>query len=197
MSALADRRCWVFDLDGTLTHPVHDFDAIRVRLGIPAGELILEWLGAQPAPKAAPLYAELARIEAELVDRTTAQPGCGELLEALCADDCRLGILTRNTRENALRTLERIGVAHCFAPEDVLGRDEAPAKPDPGGIRTLLARWGGAPEAGVMVGDFRLDLEAGRAAGTATAHFDPAGRFAWPELADVRIRALPELLAHR
>ena len=28
---LADRRYWIFDMDGTLTVAIHDFDAIRER----------------------------------------------------------------------------------------------------------------------------------------------------------------------
>ncbi|RMH01984.1 MAG: HAD family hydrolase, partial [Planctomycetota bacterium] len=47
----------------------------------------------------------------------------------------------------------------------------------------------------VMVGDFRFDLEAGRAAGCLTVHVDPAGAFPWPELADLKVRGLAELLA--
>ncbi|MEE4361630.1 MAG: HAD family hydrolase [Pseudomonadales bacterium] len=197
MTALRGRPCWIFDLDGTLTQPVHDFDAIRAQLGIPRGELILEWLATQPPAVAAPLHDRLAHIEAELVEETVAQPGCASLLEALRSDGCRLGILTRNNRDNALRTLERIGVLHCFPEASVLGRDEAPAKPDPGGILRLLDAWGVAPHQAVMVGDYRLDLEAGRNAGVATAHFDPAAAFPWPDLTDVAVTTLPALLDHR
>jgi len=32
------RRCWIFDLDGTLTVPVHDFPAIRSALGMAEGD---------------------------------------------------------------------------------------------------------------------------------------------------------------
>ncbi|MCZ7597637.1 MAG: hypothetical protein M5U09_07745 [Gammaproteobacteria bacterium] len=38
---LARRTCWVFDMDGTLTHAVHDFDDIRRRLDLPEGLPIL------------------------------------------------------------------------------------------------------------------------------------------------------------
>ena len=40
---IAEKPCWVFDLDGTLTEAVHDFDFIRARLGVPAQLGILEW----------------------------------------------------------------------------------------------------------------------------------------------------------
>ncbi|MBP42781.1 MAG: HAD family hydrolase, partial [Deltaproteobacteria bacterium] len=41
-SSLLKRKHWIFDLDGTLTVAVHDFDAIRKELGIPAGLPIIK-----------------------------------------------------------------------------------------------------------------------------------------------------------
>ncbi len=184
---------WIFDLDGTLTIAQHDFDAIRAELDIPQGEPILEYLARLPASASAPLHRRLDAIERELAASVRPQPGCAEMLAALAAGGCLLGVLTRNTRENALYSLQRLGVSELFDPACVLGRHEAPAKPDPGGILNLLQRWQLAPNAAVMVGDFRFDLEAGRAAGVATIHFDPTGRFPWPELTDRSVRTLTEL----
>ncbi len=186
-------HCWIFDLDGTLTLPQHDFDAIRSALGIPRGEPILEYLATLPTSDAAILSARLDDMEAELANASLPQPGCAELLHDLADAGHRLGILTRNTRLNALRCLERLSVAHLFEPDCVLGRAEAPPKPDPGGILQLLARWRATPMTATMVGDFRFDLEAGRRAGVATVHFDPSAAFAWPELTDRCIRCLTEL----
>jgi hypothetical protein len=42
---LKSRNSWVFDLDGTLTLPMHDFAFIRHELAIPDGSDILEHLG--------------------------------------------------------------------------------------------------------------------------------------------------------
>jgi len=39
---------WVFVLDGTLTHPVHDFEQIRSELGLPAGCDILATIADKP-----------------------------------------------------------------------------------------------------------------------------------------------------
>ena len=52
LPALADLRHWVFDLDGTLTVPVHDFALIRRALDIPADADILGHLAALPDYKA-------------------------------------------------------------------------------------------------------------------------------------------------
>ncbi|MEY4949417.1 MAG: hypothetical protein RL698_1628, partial [Pseudomonadota bacterium] len=41
-------RHWIFDLDGTLTVAMHDFDAIRTALDLPTGRPILEALAELP-----------------------------------------------------------------------------------------------------------------------------------------------------
>lgn len=195
-SPLLHKPAWVFDLDGTLTVHQHDFDAIRAALGIPPGRLILEYLDTLPAAQAAPLHARLAELEAGLAATARAAPGATQLLAALAARGCRLGILTRNTRANALTTLTAAGLGEYFATADVLGRDEAAPKPSPDGIERLLAHWALAASAALMVGDFRLDLEAGRNAGVSTVHVCTVDAPGWPTLTDLRVTSL-EILAAR
>ena len=62
-------------------------------------------------------------------------------------------------------TLQALGLADGFASADVVGRDEAPPKPAPGGLLHLAAQWQVAPQALVMVGDYLFDLECAHAAG--------------------------------
>jgi HAD superfamily hydrolase (TIGR01509 family) len=188
------RRCWIFDLDGTLTLPVHDFPAIRTALGMAESDPdILHFLASLPAAEAAPRHARLIEIEYELAARTAAAPGAGRLLDQLLRRGTKVGILTRNTREIALHTLGMIGLKQYFSPDAILGRDEAEPKPHPEGIAKLLHAWGSAPDEAVMVGDYLFDLQVGRAAGTATIHVDGSGAFRWPELADLAVANLEEL----
>lgn len=188
------RRFWIFDLDGTLTVPVHDFPAIRVALGMQESDMdILQYLADLPPGEAAIRHARLIEIEYELADRTAAAPGAGQLLHHLHRRKVRVGILTRNTREIALHTLKQIGLEKYFSPADILGRDEAVPKPHPEGINKLLAAWDSLPNETIMVGDYLFDLQTGRAAGTATVHVDRSGAFRWPELADVSVETLEEL----
>ncbi|MEQ8493983.1 MAG: HAD hydrolase-like protein, partial [Gammaproteobacteria bacterium] len=122
-----------------------------------------------------------------------AAPGAHALLERRAACSCQRGILTRSTRANALATLAAAGLDGFFVPADVLGRDDVAPKPAADGILTLLGRWGGARADAIMVGDFRLDLEAGRNAGVATAHVSGDRRQQWPDLTDYRCDTLAEL----
>jgi HAD superfamily hydrolase (TIGR01509 family) len=186
---------WVFDLDGTLTVAVHDFAVIRRELEIPEGAGILEHLASlSDQQQAQPLHDRLQEIELELAAVTRAAAGALALLQHLQESGAQLGILTRNTRENAVRTLDLVGLDRFFDPAHVLGRDEALPKPDPDGIRRLARIWGIAPETTVMVGDYLYDLQAGRSAGALTVHVDATRSFRWPELADVSVRTLDDLI---
>jgi HAD superfamily hydrolase (TIGR01509 family) len=180
---LSAARHWVFDLDGTLTVPVHDFAAIRRSLGIREDQDILEALALMSPGESAGKRAWLLEHERALAHHAEPSPGALELIRALRARDCRLGILTRNARELALVTLGAIGLKDHFDAVFVLGRDEAPAKPHPGGLVRLAAAWGVTPQDLVMVGDYRFDLECARAAGARSVLVN-AQTNPWPEFTD-------------
>ncbi|MFM7734354.1 MAG: HAD family hydrolase [Alphaproteobacteria bacterium] len=192
---IARARHWVFDLDGTLTVAVHDFDAIRAELGLPVGRPILEALADLPPEEAAPLVARLDAIELEIAREARPADGASDLLSRLRSAGVDLGIATRNSRENALETLRAAGLDGFFPREAILGRDEAPPKPRPDAILRLLASWRGASEAAVMVGDYLFDLEAGREAGAVTVYVDPSGLFPFARLADLQVRSLADVAA--
>ena len=176
-------RHWVFDMDGTLTLAVHDFEAIKRALEIPLAADILHHLAALPQDEALAKHAWLMEHERELALAAHPAPGAVDLVRALRANGCRLGVLTRNAHALALLTLRAIGLDDCFAVDDILGRDEAPPKPHPGGLLHLAERWQIAPAALVMVGDYRYDLECARAAG-ATSVLVNLAENPWPELTD-------------
>lgn len=186
-------RGWIFDLDGTLTVAQHDFPAIRRELGIPADEDILTHLGRLPIAERQRLNDELNAIELRLAADVVPAPGAAELVRELHRSGRHLGILTRNLRSVAMASLRRIGVLDCFAPEHILGRDEAPPKPAPDGINQLLADWQLSHTEAVMVGDFHFDLAAGRAAGCRTCLVFPDN--AWPALTDLHVADCHSLLA--
>lgn len=181
--SLASVQHWVFDMDGTLTVAVHDFAAIRQALGIPPEDDILTHLAALPAEEGRAKHAWLLEHERELAVASKAADGAVELVRTLKARGCRLGILTRNARELAHITLAAIGLDDCFAVADIIGRDEALPKPDPDGLLRLAQGWDVSPQDMVMVGDYRFDLDCGRAAGARTVLVNVAEN-PWPESTD-------------
>lgn len=62
-------------------------------------------------------------------------------------------------------------------------RGEARPKPDPDGLLRIARRWNVTPAELVMVGDYRFDLDCGRAAGSRTVLVNLPEN-PWPELAD-------------
>src|SRR5687767_13849872 len=100
-------RAVIFDLDGTLTEPLLDFDAMRTEIGLLPGVPILEQLErAEPAARARG-EAILRRHEDEAIERAVLSDGCRELLALLRARGVPHGILTRNTRQAVARFCER------------------------------------------------------------------------------------------
>lgn len=184
---LSAARHWVFDMDGTLTLAVHDFPAIKRALGIPQDEDILHHLASLPADEAAAKHAWLMAHERELACAAQPAPGALELLHELRDRGCRLGVLTRNAHELALITLEAVGMGDCFASDEIIGRDEAPPKPDPGGLLHLANKWQVAPQALVMVGDFHFDLACAKAAGARSVLVNLPEN-PWPDLTSLHAR---------
>ena len=186
-------RGWVFDLDGTLTLAQHDFPAIRRELGVPADADILTFMSTLPVAEYTAMKAQLDAIELRLAADVQPAPGAVELVRQLRDQGRRLGILTRNLQVVARSTLSCLGILDCFAAEDVLGREDAAPKPSPDGIHQLLDRWQLSPDEAVMVGDFRFDLEAGRAAGSRTCLILPDNP--WPDLVDWHLPNCSAVLA--
>ncbi|MCP4295820.1 MAG: HAD family hydrolase [Proteobacteria bacterium] len=190
---LSSIKNWIFDLDGTLTNPIHNFDAIRANLGIPVGVDILNYLAGKSMEDQQKLHQRLNDIELDLAKCATPSSGAVELIERLVDKNCQIGILTRNTRKHAFISLREIRLDSYFNDSDVLGRHEAIPKPEPDGILKLLKNWEASPANSVMVGDYLHDLRAGVAAGTGTVHLDRTGQFAWSELATIEVKTLFDL----
>ena len=189
------RNCskWIFDLDGTLTEDQHDFDLIRSRLGVPPGRLILEYSETLPKEESKVLLDKLAILERDVIRKTQVANGAKPLLHLLRSRSHFLGILTRNTRKNAIKTLKKIGLKEFFPDELIVGREEKIPKPDPEGIFYLLHKWKTDSKNCAIVGDYCLDLEAGRRAGIITILVDTSKEERWENLSDFRVGSLLEM----
>jgi len=145
-----------------------------------------------PAEAALPVFLEC--YSARLLDTTVLYPGVLEALDAF--RDRRLAVLINKLGEMSRRILGGLGVEGRFAR--IWGAGDVPAKkPDPAGLRLLLAETGVPPESAVLVGDSAIDVRTGRAAGVLTVGvtygLDPASLDAVPP--DLVIGDLRELAA--
>lgn len=163
-----EKQHWIFDLDGTLTFSVHDFDYIRSELGLDSSVPILEALHEMPVERAKPLWQRLNEIEFHYAGKARVMEGSVALLETLAARGARLGIFTRNMLPVVMETLRACDIAHFFHTDYVVDRDTCTPKPSPEGIHHLLDLWQASPEDSVMVGDYLYDLQSGKSAGVTT-----------------------------
>jgi HAD superfamily hydrolase (TIGR01509 family) len=190
---LHKRQHWIFDLDGTLTFSVHDFDYIRAELGLERDVPVLETLNAMPAEQSAPLWDRLNEIESHFASMAKVMDGSRALLEKLATRGARLGIFTRNVMPVVVETLRACDLKHFFDDAFLVDRDTCTPKPSPEGIYHLLDLWQAEPEDTVMVGDYLYDMQSGRSAGVATIHLDSRRDKRWPEYTDIYIRDFSEL----
>jgi phosphoglycolate phosphatase len=176
----------VFDLDGTLLDsladianagnsvlaargfPVHPVDAYRLFVGDGVGRLIhrlvplayqqdqglLETILREYVAQ----YVRTWNVESRLYD------GITDLLDALAERQIRMAVLSNKPQEATRRCVEYYLGQYPFAA--VLGQQEnRPPKPDPTGVREILARLEVAAESCWYLGDTGVDMQTARNAG--------------------------------
>jgi HAD superfamily hydrolase (TIGR01509 family) len=181
----------VFDMDGTLTRPLLDFDAIAAEIGISREVPILEAMAAMPPAERAAAEAVVVRHERAAAETGELNPGAAELLAHLRRRGLPIGLLTRNCRECV-----DILVGRFALPIDsVVSREDAAPKPAPDGVLLNARRFGVDPAEMLMVGDYLFDLRAGRAAGSRTALLTNGRDWAFAHEADYVLHELTEGIA--
>ncbi|HEY4184919.1 MAG TPA: HAD family hydrolase [Polyangia bacterium] len=187
-------RAVIFDLDGTLTEPLLDFEAIRREVGIRSGAPILEAMESFDPAARARAEVILRRYELDAIAAATLAEGCREILELLASGDVPVAILTRNVREAVDDFVRRFDVRVSA----IFTREDGPPKPSPEGALALCRGFGVPPTDVWMVGDYKYDIIAGRDAGCRTALVcpsAPADLVDWgsPDVVVASLRALAAL----
>lgn len=153
----------IFDLDGTLTVPMLDFDGIRAEIGLPPGP-ILESLARLSASERDAAHVILERHERIAAEESRLHPGAAEVVAELRRRGWPVAILTRNAR----RWAEFVFRKHGLLVDGLYAREDGPMKPSPQPVLTLCAAFDRDPAASWVIGDHLMDLQAGRAAGCRT-----------------------------
>lgn len=185
----------LFDMDGTLTRPRLDFDAIRREMGIPMGISILDGIAEVRASEPArvpELENILFRHEHEAAMAAEPNDGAVEVVRELVSRGLRCGIVTRNAAVHTQTTLNRL----AMPIEVAVAREHAPPKPAPEPVLLACEQLGLAPPATWFVGDWRDDILAGEAAGCSATVLITNGRApTFEHRATHTIARLSELLA--
>ena len=179
-------RLIVFDLDGTLVDSRRDIaesanatlvafgarpldeEAIGRMVGDGAPVLIARAFaagGAVTPPDA--LERFLSIYNARLLEHTRPYPGMVDVLEEL-SRRATLAVLTNKPLEATRRILDGLDLTRYFASELTLWGDGSfPRKPDPSGLRHLMALSNVSSAQSLLVGDSVVDWRTAKAAGTA------------------------------
>jgi HAD superfamily hydrolase (TIGR01509 family) len=190
-------RAIIFDLDGTITLPILDFDVIRREIGLPTHPRtpVLEALGQMTPEARAAAEAILLRHEEAAARSSELQDGAAEVIAAIRKRGIPVALLTRNSRLSAETVLAR----HGLAVDCVYTREDGPVKPAPDSVLAICRKFGAAPRDAWVIGDYLFDLQAGNAAGATTVLIigdGPVPEYAAQAVHVIRsLRELPGLLA--
>ena len=159
----------LFDFDGTLTRPgAIDFSAMRREIHCPEDQTILEYIETLPPGRRARFEKLVELREDHAADKSVPNGGAERCLSELRQKGIPLGILTRNRLKTVCRVLEKFkGISEKdFAA--IITREDALPKPHPDGVYQAAGRMGLRADQLMVVGDFRFDILAGKAAGAFT-----------------------------
>jgi HAD superfamily hydrolase (TIGR01509 family) len=179
--SVPSRRAVVFDLDGTLLdslglvlaaithavapHGVRPTRAIFGHLGGPPERFLLDLIG---DPRALPAALRRMReFHREHEAMIVPYAGAAEVLAEVRAGGLAAAVWTGRDRRSAERLLAAAGMAEGVDTL-VCGDDFPTHKPDPEGLRHILARRAVAPAAALLVGDADVDVHGGCACGVDT-----------------------------
>lgn len=172
----------LFDLDGTLIDSTADLASsgnwLRVKHGLPAHsvEKVASFVGdgiealcrrlleRPEGPIEAAVDEFKHHYHEHCLDETKLYPGVAATLEALQARGYMMAVVTNKPERISKHILDGLGVGKRFG--SVIGGNSAPhKKPHPAPLLKACAELGCEPRRAVMVGDSRVDVEAGHNAG--------------------------------
>jgi len=121
-----------------------------------------------PSEKKQPAFNRFYSYYREHFSQIQLYPGIRELLFQLKEKSTKLMLFTGGGRVSTHFCLEQTGILHLFDAL-ICGEDVQQPKPDPEGLFKLVREQRLLPEETIVVGDAASDVEAGKAAGLATA----------------------------
>lgn len=182
----------IFDMDGTITVPILDFDLIRSEIGIANSDLpILEAMELMTDQQKIHTFAVLEKHETHAAKNSKLNPGVKATLQQLAKLQIKTAILTRNTTSNAQKVFQK----HNIAFDMIIDRNACPAKPDPAGLLKICTHFKLTPAETILVGDYIHDIETAQTAGSVSVLIKThkeADLFS--KNADFAIETMPQLI---
>lgn len=151
-------------MDGVIVRQHLDFPAIKQEIFGSTEGFILERMARLSAAERARAEAILERHETAAARQAEPMDGALAFLAWMAARNLRSGLVTRNSRKSVELIVQRLGVRF----DATVSREDAPPKPAPEPVWLALHGMGVGRDGVLFVGDFELDMLAGRRAGVPT-----------------------------
>jgi HAD superfamily hydrolase (TIGR01549 family) len=188
---LSNIKAVVFDLDNTLVTSGMDFQILRGVIGCPLSEDLLTYSDSLPDQHDRDRAHQII-LEHEMSDAMRSEPmsGCYELLDFLQREDFYTAVVTRNCRQATMLKLNHNNIKF----EQVITREDFPAKPAPDSLVALANQWGLPTDSVLYVGDYLYDLQAAANANMPSCLVTHGHSPAFMEQASLIVGELDELL---
>jgi phosphoglycolate phosphatase-like HAD superfamily hydrolase len=173
-------RTILFDLDGTLLDhlpaihrsyahtlpqlglPAPTREQVRRAIGGGLANAMRRFVGEADLPRALRIYR--AHWDRTMLEGVALMPGAAELLRALRARGCTLGVLTNKHGPSSRAVCRHLGIAALFGV--IAGAEDTPwLKPDPRLTAHVLAALDARPAGACLIGDSPFDAETARHGG--------------------------------
>lgn len=165
----------IFDMDGTLTVPNHDFAEMYRRVGCKTRDILTE-IESWPETERKRANDIIHEMETEALATMKAMPGAEKLGAFLDSKGLPRGLVTRNVQASVAHFHANAWTLPPFAP--ALAREFKPYKPAPDALLHICAQWNLPPNQVVMIGDSaKDDVVSGNRAGCVTVLLDTEGKW--------------------
>lgn len=181
----------VFDLDNTLVTSNINFQQLREELACPQDKDLLTHVEETACQKQRQQRID-AILRHELDDARTSDlmDGARSLTNWLSSEGIKFGVITRNCREAAKKKLS----AHSLTIEELITREDFPAKPDPAALFHLMQKWRLQQHNVLYVGDHQYDILTAQNAGCVSCFISNSSYNPQTYGADLHYPSLSELL---
>lgn len=179
----------IFDFDGVIVKQTLDFAAIKIEIFGSTDGYLLEKIEALKGEAQIRAMEILESHEKEAAQKAELNDGISKLFQILDEKKLKRAIVTRNCRDSVTCVQERFKIPLGV----IVTREDASPKPSPEPVLLACRMMNIKPDEALMVGDFELDMLAGKSAGVRTV-FIKNQRQIKSDNADYAVGSIPELI---
>ena len=180
----------IFDMDGTITVPVFDFEGLKAEANTGDCDMLEYMLRARGAERER-IQRVLRKYEDDAAAKARLNPGARTVLTHLAGRHVPMALLTRNSQRSVDTVCRKLHLKF----DVIITREDGPHKPAPDSILRIARQWKMSPHEVLMVGDYTWDVQCAKNAGAPCVVLVNGSAVPdWAHAADFVIKRLTELI---